>query len=82
MSKEKFLKDAIASDPEGAICFWCKQPNTFCDDIGWFYIEPYGKAYAHEENRRKGNHCKPACQVCHDGPLGDMHRAKYGIGDR
>ena len=66
----KDLANAILSEPEGQTCGWCQGPNTFADDCGFFYITP-----------RAGD-TRPTCRECYDGPEGDLHRHRYGVGER
>lgn len=61
---------ALVDEPKGIICGWCKKPNDFFDDCGWFRINPHG------------NDSRIACESCFRGPLGQKHVARYGLGDR
>jgi hypothetical protein len=61
---------ALQEDPEGGTCGWCGAPNMWCDDCGFFYINPTGKV------------SRPTCEACFRGPLGQAHVARWGMGDR
>lgn len=61
---------AVREFPAGARCGWCKRPNFFCDDVGWFAITP------------NGDDTRVTCRACYSGPLGKAHIARYGIGER
>lgn len=67
----KDLKNAKLEDPEGAICGFCGKENTFCDNIGWFYLSQKVKVFP----------ILAACEDCHAGSVGQLHRKRYGVGD-
>jgi len=53
-----------------AWCGWCRIRPTMHDDVGFWFITP------------QGNGSRPCCAHCWTGPLGDLHRARYGVGER
>jgi hypothetical protein len=61
---------AVAECADGATCGWCGAQNMWCDDLGFFYINPTGQD------------SRPTCEACFRGPLGEAHVARYGMGDR
>lgn len=63
---------ALDRNPEDGICAFCGDVNTFVDDIGFFYCWPLGL----------NGYFGPACRECYNGPVGIMHRAIHGIGER
>ena len=38
-----YVVRAIMDRPEGTICGICTGPNTYADDMGWFYVEHNGQ---------------------------------------
>ncbi len=73
MTKFSFSEWAAAvqdGDGEGATCGWCGAPNYWCDDCGFFWINP------------TGNDMRPTCEACFRGPHGQAHVNRYGMGDR
>jgi hypothetical protein len=61
---------AVIEDPEGGTCGWCGAPNFWCDDCGFFYCNPVG------------NDRRPTCKACYNGPVGQAHDKRWGMGDR
>jgi len=66
------LERARLDGPTGATCGFCKGVNTFVDDIGFWYIS---------EKDIKGP-ARACCKDCYDGPIGDRHIERYGLGER
>jgi hypothetical protein len=67
--------------PQGMLCGWCRRPNFFFDDCGWFAITPdAADTPVTREERKLDTRC--CCRSCWDGPLGQKHVAYFGLGDR
>jgi hypothetical protein len=69
----KYIEQAKADDPAGATCGWCGKANDLADDCGWFVIAP---------NMPLDATTGYACRACYNGPLGQAHRAYFGVGER
>jgi len=61
---------AVREEPKGVLCGWCRRPNFFADDCGFFCITP------------EGDDTRVTCEHCFRGPLGQAHVARYGMGER
>lgn len=70
---EIWLALAIIADPNGNVCAFCQGPNKFADDCGFFYCHPLGGM-----NGYNG----ATCERCFKGEIGEMHQARYGVGER
>lgn len=68
--QETYLNEAQRLDPSGAVCGWCGSPNTWADDIGFFYCTP------------EDNDTRPTCEACYQGEPGQKHIRRYGVGER
>ena len=66
----EFLHAARHDGWRNAWCRWCWLRPAAADDIGFWFISPHG------EDQR------PACQRCLHGTRGDLHRARWGVGER
>tara|TARA_Y100000310_G_C20528152_1_gene737111 strand:+ start:856 stop:1095 length:240 start_codon:yes stop_codon:yes gene_type:complete len=73
--EDRYITEAKRDDPTGNFCAWCGKPNDNADDCGWWYITPFRTGQLADIGAA-------ACNECHDGPLGDSHRKRFGVGDR
>lgn len=75
-----YLQLARDQDPLGSLCSFCEGPNTFADDCGWFYINPFPINYKDwEKEYREGGFC---CEKCWNSWIGRAHVSKFGLGER
>lgn len=67
-----YLQIAQINQPEGHICHFCKKPNDFADDIGFFYII---------DPRLSSRDTYPVCRTCYS-IYKHKHIELYGLGER
>ncbi len=68
--EEQCLEQAYKEDPVGRVCGFCGRKNNFADDCGYFYL-----FHTHKEGI-------PTCEQCHTGKPGQLHRKRFGVGER
>lgn len=73
------VERAKISDPDGVICGFCGAENDWADDCGWFYLESYLTIFP---DIVVPDVLLPSCRECFYGEVGQMHRDKYGVGER
>lgn len=78
---EKNLKLARESEPEGVTCHFCKLPNDFADDCGFFYIMDPNEPETRCEKGYLTNKSYPACESCYRKHSW-KHTDYYGLGER
>lgn len=71
--KEKYVELAKKEYPEGENCNFCGKENDLADDCGWFYLSPGENFQPHR------GFC---CRKCYNGPVGESHRKRFGVGER
>lgn len=64
-----YIAEAVEGDPKGRFCGWCDKPNDNADDIGWWYLTPFG------------NQTEATCNSCSEFLL-PIHQVRYGVGER
>jgi hypothetical protein len=74
------LDQAKLADPTGANCGFCKGPNDFVDDCGFFYCVPLN--YSEIKESKQTLMSLPCCEKCYRGEPGNNHVKLFGMGDR
>jgi hypothetical protein len=71
LTHARWWLQAVRSDGwRNAWCGWCRIRPTMHDDCGFWFITP------------RADDGRPCCHHCYEGPLGELHRARYGVGER
>lgn len=79
--EKKYLAEAIKSDPNGAVCHFCGEPNDMVDDCGFWYIIDPREPETRDETGFLRNKTHAACTTCYSEHSWKHHKL-YGVGDR
>lgn len=79
--QEQWLRQALNEYPNDGTCHFCNGPNTFVDDVGFFYIVDPREPETRDEIGCLTNKIYPACKSCYDAHSWKHHKI-YGLGER